>query len=103
MNIITYYCFIPISAKELIKKYIADWKEKNENREIIITAAKYQNNYTDVYDSINQNIIEQSNLLGFCLKADILDINQNVLDLIVKIGGNVFDNVEAYTEFINAL
>lgn len=102
MNIKTYYCYIPIEAKVLLKTYVDSFKLQT-GRSVILTPAKYTFIDSGLTTAQNEPINEQSNIKGFCLMADETDIKQVHLELIAQTGGQVFDNSEEYLNFINTI
>lgn len=98
----TYYCFIPIEAKELLKQYTDAFKE-HTGRVVIITPAKYKNTLSGLQNAQGGDIFQSTELLGFCLTADSTDLSAENMELIKKFGGNVFDNSEEYKKHIDLL
>jgi hypothetical protein len=102
MEIKTYYCFIDIKAKELLKKYTDAFKEST-NRSVIVTPAKYKNILSGLTNAQGGDIFESTQLLGFCLTADSSDLSAENILLIEKFGGKVFEKSEEYLNYIDLL
>lgn len=98
----TYYCYVPIEAKNLLLEYVKTFKEMT-GRSVILNGAFYKKTNSGLFTAQSEPIFESQNLQGFVLNADSTDLNDTHKALITSVGGKIFGNEYDYLQYIKQL